>query len=462
MTRGARAICRCTHKRKCNMHQVKMITDRIEWHEGMLLSPQHFQQLSTRLDTLVAWQTLAAAPFGWGVRRLVLDQGLLSAGLVRVLELEAIMPDGTVLQYAAVNTVHGVLELPLQAYGEHLANEPLDIYVTLPVSGLSRGGAVSARFRSAGGIPVEDEVSEAEPVMVPRLLPNLSLSAGHIPPGTHTSLRIGTVYKENELFKLSDVLPPLMEVPPSSALWISVANLLGLLRGKAAFVAKQTAVPSSRVDDRLNQLELKDRLRNLLSGLPMAEAVLRTPHLHPLPLYWALCSLLGGLSLLRPGGVPAIPMDYNHNHLSSIFSPLLRTLGEAVSEVSQDYKELKFEFIQGAFELSLDPLWLQQGTQLVVGLRGSSDKDLTAWMNSAIVGAQSVYPLLRERRILGADRMQVDAAEEIGVRPGTGYLLYAVQLSTALTIAGEKLVIANANEGATAQRPQEMVLFVKG
>lgn len=60
-----------------DLHRAAPVTDRVEWHEGMLLSPQHFQQFSSRMDTLVAWQTLAAAPFAWGVRRLVFDQGLL-------------------------------------------------------------------------------------------------------------------------------------------------------------------------------------------------------------------------------------------------------------------------------------------------------------------------------------------------------------------------------------------------
>lgn len=440
------------------MHQSALITDRIEWHEGMLLSPQHFQQFSARLDSLVAWQNLASAPFSWGVRKLEFDQGLLPSGVVRVLELEAIMPDGTGLQYSASHPDHGVLELPLKGLCEQLAGDALPIYVTLPVHN-PRGGL--ARFRSVGGQPVEDEISEAEPVLVPRLMPNLALSAGSIPPGTHSYLCLGSVYKENELFKLSDLLPPLLEVRQTSSLWMAVANVLGQLRGKAAFVAKQTAVPSSRVDDRLAQLELKDKLRSLIGGLPLVEAVLRTPHLHPLALYWALCSLLGGLSLLRPGGVPAIPADYNHANPSSIFKPLLQTLHDAIAEVSQDYQELKFEFAQGAFEIEMAPQWLQS-QRLVIGLKGGSEKDLAAWMNSAIVGAESAYPLLRERRILGAVRTHIDTAEELGVRPGTGYLLYALQMSSSLTIAGEKLVIANANEGAAAQRPQEIVLFVKG
>ncbi|MGJ7530145.1 type VI secretion system baseplate subunit TssK [Variovorax sp. GB1P17] len=443
-----------------DMSRTAPITDRIEWHEGMLLSPQHFQQSAARMDSLVAWQTLAAAPFSWGVRRLVFDHGLLPAGLLRVLALEAILPDGTAVQYSAAKPEHGVLELSLAPHAAQLAGEPLDIYLTLPVAAPTRHRSATLRFRSVAGEPVEDMVSDAEPASIARLLPRLALSAGAVPAGTHVHLRIGNVFKDNEVVKLGDVQPPLLEVARDNPLWTAAAALLGQLRGKAAFVAKQTAVPSSRVDDRLAHLELKDRLRSLLSGLPHAEAVLRTPHLHPLALYWALCALLSSLSLLRPGGLPPVPSDYDHADPSRVFTPLLLALRDAVSEVSQEYREHKFEFRQGAFETTLQPRWLA-GTRLVIGLRGQSDKDLLAWMDSAIVGAQSAYPSLRERRVLGAVRTPIDAADELGVRPGSGYLLYAIQTSAALTVPGERLVIANANEGATAQPPQEIVLFVK-
>lgn len=436
------------------------VTERIEWHEGMLLAPQHFQQLSARLDSLVAWQTLAAAPFSWGIRRLVFDSGLLPTGLLRVLELEAILPDGTAVQYSAADPQHGALELSLTPYAETMANEPLNVYLTLPVVGPARQGSAALRFRSVAGAPVEDEVSEAEPADIPRLLPLLALTAGSVPPGTHVHLRLCNVFKDNEVVRLGDLLPPLLEVARDNALWVAVASLLGQLRGKAAFVAKQTAVPSSRVDDRLAHLELKDRLRSLLAGLPQTEAILRTPQLHPLPLYWTLCSLLASLSLLRPGGLPPIPMDYNHADPSSVFKPLLLALQDAVSEVSQEYREHKFEFRQGAFETQLQAQWLS-GKRIVVGLRGQSDKDLAAWMDSAIVGAQSAYPSLRERRVLGAQRAPIDSADELGLRPGSGYLLYAIHTQADLTVAGEQLIISNANEGNTAQRPQEIVLFIK-
>ncbi|MDO9360750.1 MAG: type VI secretion system baseplate subunit TssK, partial [Polaromonas sp.] len=203
------------------------VEDRIQWHEGMLLSPQHFQQTSSRLDSLVAWHTLLAAPFAWGVRRLKFDLGLLPAGIVRVLQLEAIMPDGTSVSYFADNASHGTLDLNLAPFAEELGNGPVNFYLLLPVTKSMRDKGSPARFRSVASIQVEDEVSEALPADVPRLLPNLSLVAGNPPPGLYTSLRLGTVYKDNELIKMGEVLPPLIEMPKDGELWERVAGFVG-------------------------------------------------------------------------------------------------------------------------------------------------------------------------------------------------------------------------------------------
>jgi type VI secretion system protein ImpJ len=436
------------------------VVDRIEWFEGLLLSPQHFQLMTSRVDSLVAWQTLAAAPFSWGVRRLVFDTGLLPAGTLRVLLLDAIMPDGTAVSYSAESSEGARLELSLESFSDQLANGPIDFYLTLPVATTMRRDTQMKRFRSSPGAPVEDEVSDAPVADIARLVPNLALSAGELPSAMYVHMRLGSVYKDNEVVRLGEHLPPLLEVSSDNPLWTGVSSLLGQLRGKAAFVARQTAIPSSKVDDRLTQLELKDRLRSLMSGLPLAEAVLRTPHLHPLALYLSLASLIGSLSMLKPGGLPPVPPEYDHADPLAVFTPLLRALRDEMSEVSEDYREHKFEFKQGAFEIALQPDWI--GERLVVGLRGQSDRDLLAWMEGAVVGSRSVHASLRSRRVLGATRRVVEYAQELGIRSGSGYLLFEIQADPHLVLANESLIIGNPNEGANAQRPQEMLLFVKG
>lgn len=86
------------------------------------------------------------------------------------------------MQFSAAEAAHGALELSLAPYAERLANEPLDIYLTLPVTTPNRHRAATVRFRSVAGAPVEDAVSDAEPANIPRTPPRLALSAGAAPP----------------------------------------------------------------------------------------------------------------------------------------------------------------------------------------------------------------------------------------------------------------------------------------
>ena len=442
------------------MSKALLVADRIQWHEGMLLSPQHFQQTSSRLDSLVAWHTLLASPFSWGIRRLKIDKGLLPAGIIRVLQLEAVMADGTSVSFHSDNAMHGVLELSLAPYIQEMSDGDLSFFLILPVEKSMHNKGIPVRFRSVATMPVDDEISDAVPADIPRLLPNLKLAAGKLPSGLYTYLRLGTVSKDNEVIKLGATLPPLIEIPRDCELWEKVTAFVGQLRGKAAFVAKQTAVPSSKTDDRLAYLEQRERLRNLITFLPVVEAVLRTPSLHPYALYLALCGLLGPLSMLKHGALPPVPPEYDHANLGAVLDPILAILQDSLQEVSQEYREYKFEYLHGAFEILLQPLWLNK--QLVIGLRGQPEKDLIAWMSGAIVGSKSAYASLRERRVLGALRESIDVAPELGLRASSGYTLFAIQASDALTIAGESLIISNSTESAAAQRPQEIVFFVKG
>ena len=437
-----------------------MIAERIQWHEGMLLAPQHFQLASSRSDDLFAAQIQLATPFGWGIRQIKMDSGLLPAGIIRILQLEAVFPDGTFVSFSADKQWHGALEINLASYAESLADKALSVYLVLPLAKSMKGPAGSSRFKSVSMDLMDDEVSDAVPADIPRLLPNLSLQVGSHPSATFTCIRIGTVFKDNELIKWSSTMPPLLEVPQDCDLWERVTSFGGQLRSKAAFVAKQTAVPSSKTEDRLAYLEQKERLRNLVTALPQFEAIMRTPHLHPYAMYTALCGLLGPLSMLKPGSLPMMPPAYDHADPCATIDPLLNALLDSLLEVNQEYREYKFEFKYSAFEIILKPEWLE--SKLVIGLRGQPERDLVAWMSGAIIGSQSAYPSLRERRVLGASRSHIEVAEELGVRASSGYTLFSIQSDSTLTLSNEPLIVSNSTESASAQRPQEMVLFVKG
>jgi type VI secretion system protein ImpJ len=64
--------------------QLEAVPAAIQWHEGMLLMPQHFQQLGARGEALVAHGLAFATQHPWGVTRLKIDRSRLLNGVFRI------------------------------------------------------------------------------------------------------------------------------------------------------------------------------------------------------------------------------------------------------------------------------------------------------------------------------------------------------------------------------------------
>ncbi len=432
--------------------------DRIQWHEGMLLSPQHFQLESARVDALIAWHTLTGAPFAWGVKRLKFDMALLPSGTLRVLELEAILPDGTAVALDPQDVGAAELTLKLDNIMPQLAQAEQTVWLSLPVSRNMKMPEMASRFVSVKVDPVEDEVSDAAPADIPRLLPNLSLSAGEAPPALTVSMPIASVLEDDGVIKLGTALPALLDVHAAPGLLDAMREFVHTLRSKAAFVARQAAgVPLA--EQRGERLALLQRLSCMVPALPVLEAHLQSPVIAPYPLYLALCNLLGPMSLLRPGALPITPPPYDHVQPHLCFWPLLRELDENLSEVSQDYREVGFEWVNGAFELALRPEWV--GQRLVVGLKGGIGSEAEDWMDTAVIGPAHVFGELREKRVLGYRRARIAGAPEMQLRSLPGVMLYEIAPGPELLRADSRLVIGPSGRAGTAARPASIGLFIR-
>jgi len=450
-----------------------VLYDRIQWHEGMLLAPQHFQQESARIDALVGWQTLAGQPAAWGVRRLVVDEALLSRGVLRISLLEAILPDGMAVRFDAATSQDATLELDLAPYtsaGANASTGDVPVYLVVGTTRSLRLPGQPSMFRPIASSLVADEVSEALEEEVPRMAARVALMAGQAPGAAWVALQLMTVVLDNEIVRRGAYWPAQLAVAMDSPLGLRARKLAALMRAKAVFLAQQSATNASRLEDRMAMLELRAQLASVTVHLPMLEATLALPVVQPLVLYMALCAQLGALAALRPGAVPLVPPDYVHADSCQAFDTVLASLESLALEVSQQWRGVPFTFDGGLYTLALQPRWLEvqlegrPGSRLVIGLRGQSEPELAAWMLGATIGSRTVSASLRDRRMPGAARTPIASAPELGLRAATGTALFEVAIDPEFIVAGQELVISNEN-GTGARggvRPQEIVLFIKG
>jgi hypothetical protein len=83
-----------------------------------------------------------------------------------------------------------------------------------------------------------------------------------------------------------------------------------------------------------------------------------------------------------------------------------------------------------------------------------------AWIGNAIIGGASRVQDIGAMRIRGLTREVIDRDESLGITPGRGQTLFALDYDAAYVRPGEPLVVINRNDLRGKQAPSEVVLFV--
>jgi type VI secretion system protein ImpJ len=431
----------------------------IQWHEGLLLSPQHFQQLCLRQERLLHYRLGQAAPLYWGVSQLRTDQALLFEGTLRVLELEAILPDGLVVSHGQGQVPETDLQVDLRPHLEAAKQGPVLVHLAVPVErpGEKAEGDMG-RYSSFSGDPIADETTGARPLRIPRLRPRLRLLAGNDPPPARFCvLPILAVRYKNGAFLAAEYIPPLVRVAPDSPLGELYGQVCRKIREKAMYLVELIRAPAITTKPEVVE-ENKRLISYLVAQLPTLEALLRAGAAHPMILHAALCAVAGSVAAIGNQLIPPVFPAYDHNNIRRSFSAVADFISQTIDEgISEAFTAIPFRWDNGLFTLNFEREWADR--VLIIGAKappGMADQQLQDWMNTSLIGTSGKYRMLRDRRLLGANRQPVDRYEGLVATRGT--LLFQLKVDPEYIVPNEALLVGNA--GAGGVRPAEMFLYV--
>lgn len=435
------------------------LPEAIVWHEGMLLAPQHFQQLSRRHEMLLYYHARTVAPYHWGVRHLEFDRVMLVGGVLRVRELEAILPDGLVVSHAG-GPDRADLQLDLAPFAERLKDQALTVHLVVAAhrtNGAAAGG-MAARYQSHDGPRVYDETTGDGDLYIKRWRPRLSLRVDV--PDQCVGFPLAKIRYQSEGYALTDYVPPMLEVRRGSPLGQLCTSVSHLLRQKATFLADQIRHPAAAMESP-HVLARRAQIHSLVGGLLPFEALLDSDTAHPFALYLAFCGVAGHAAAVGHALVPPDLARYDHNDLYLTFSQIRAYIERTVHEgIQQTHLGHVFEHKETVFWLRFREEWL--GHTLVLGVRASSgmtEKDVVAWVEGALIGSESRLKAMRERRVRGVARQRVDSSD--GLVPGQGMVLYEIEADPEFIAPGEPLLALRLDDRPGKDRPAELVLFVR-
>lgn len=304
------------------------------WNEGVLLSPQQFQQQSATDAFIRAGVSALASPYPWGVERAELDERLLSFGRIQFTALRLWLQDGTLVDVPDIDPGPDVRELDEQALS---GRESVTVLLGLPLMlpgrvNVQTEGAMSGqplRFREAW-IPVPDMFGqEEETIAVARL--NLSIRYAHEDNAAWQTCPVARLVRDKQGHWHSDpdFIPPLALFSASAMMCERLSLLNRQLRSRRARLMSMRRESNARLADfavadvslfwLLNALNSHTRVLTRYEQKPQRQA----------EVVWAeLTRLAGSMLTFSLEHDPDVIPEYHHADPTRTFPPLFDLIAE--------------------------------------------------------------------------------------------------------------------------------------
>src|SRR5438093_2140533 len=211
---------------------------KVVWSEGMLLTPQHFQQADCYYETLLSERLQALSPFVWGFTELEIDPDALTNGNVAVLRCHGVMSDG----FSIRAPEHDPLPLARSMEGLFSPSlEHLDVFLGVPMEHAEgpncqlddTGGNSSAARYFATNAKVRDQITgEVGEILVARKNLRLFLSEEEV--AGYITVKIAELVRTHggSVALRETYIPPCLTVSASPMLVRLIRGLLEVLTAK--------------------------------------------------------------------------------------------------------------------------------------------------------------------------------------------------------------------------------------
>lgn len=427
---------------------------RVVWSDGMLMAPQHFQQLDLYHETLLDERLLYTVPYAWGSYHLELDEEALASGQVGVRSFRGVLPRGTVLNFSA-----GHAEAPPARALEHhfpAHKNTLDVFLALPLERPGIGSYAPASESKAGRTrhviepkSVLDSVAPSEEVTVEFARRNTLLLFGEEARDDHEVIKVAELYRDRaSVLRFSPTY-----VPPCLRISVSEFVMEGLRRALAASVSKRRSVAEERrhrdtsaVEFAADEVSRYLAVHALSKSIPLLKHLVEDGQRSPYETYLSLIRFAGELTAFGVEEDPATLPPYLHSDLRSTFEPLFARIMTLLNlSVASKVVTIPLEARPDGMHLGRlqDPEIHKAGTRFVLAVQTQAPEHKVYELvpRVAKVASWSEIPRYVSAALAGvALSPAARPPREIPVRPDKCYFLVSTDHATWRGISHERAI----------------------
>lgn len=385
----------------------------LNWHEGLFLTPQHLQQFQRHVDGVAGRLALEAAPYSWGVSKLEIDTSALENMQFKVIELEAVLEDGTRVRVPSESEVK-VRDLREVFAG---GRRDLDIFLAVP-DYMARSPNVEVhgatadevrRFTVKRSTVVDDTLGGTHErevefrVLQPRILAGDEDRTGYF----CLPLAVVTLSDDPEPKPIihPNWIPPLRWIGAHAGLMKDLDALVSTMMVKSKSLCEQVRDRNIYFgsDGGGGDAEVLLKLHVINGQLATFRQWVSVPEVSPWNAYLALCSLIGSLAIFSKERVPPDIEPYDHLSLGTCFSQAIQMAKIGLDAMlPTSWERVEFEKAPDYQVVPLKEEWIGSGARMYIGCESAADEEhLLKVFQVAKVSAPTRVSTLKIERTAG-------------------------------------------------------------
>lgn len=394
---------------------------KVQWYTGMLLFPQHFQQLErTNVHSLL--QIVEHLnPHYYGIFEMQLDTS--NENIIRVNTLKAIMQDLTLIEYEATlsadeaGSVENEDDLSINI--TELLSKATDglyyVYLILP----NDGSATEPRYLPVKSKALPDTYNPDIREHIIQLEPNIKLFFGSTPPLQALSIPLVCLKVVNKQYTITSFQPPMIAWTKDNPILTMLEDLVQQIRDKIIYLQLNQATE--------NAYSINARL-SFLQGLAPLEASVNSQE-HPYSIYKCFLHLVASIANLEKSSLPKFV--YSHEDIAGTFIGMINWTKNILDSLAQKYRKQTVMRIDNEFRISIkDANIVTYEDKKVIILAGNNTNKgrqaFESWVDSCMIASNSMLKQLKQNRSRGARRHAVEFIPDLQIKSSENYIFFLI------------------------------------
>jgi type VI secretion system protein ImpJ len=303
------------------------LSEKVAWAEGLLMLPQHLQQIDRYHEQLLFSRLEGADPLNWGALRIELDLRALAQGIAGLVAFEGVLPDGTPLSLNAQGGQR--LPVPRAVQGHFPASqEYVSLFLALPIerAGVSNYAQNGEALRYVvNPSKLYDVSTDDRSDDVALAMPNAILLFGDESRDGFAAIKIAEIVRDGrgDLALSEAFIPPCLRVSASRAFGSRLERLLALMSTRHRVLTEARRVTNDgRAEFNAADVTRYLQLHALNSMFPSLNYVARAADISPRTAFFLLSQLAGQLATFSTDADMTQPMEFDFLDLKTTFRRL--------------------------------------------------------------------------------------------------------------------------------------------